>query len=38
MAVSVTSEKCEPPSNLLKVENDKDNYKGPRYHITACPG
>ena len=38
IAVSVTSDKCEPPGNLLKVENDKDNYKGRRYHITACLG
>ena len=38
IAVSVTSDKCESPGNLLKVENDKDNYKGRRYHITACLG
>ena len=37
-AVSLTAEPCEQPTNLLKVENDKDNYKGPHYHITACLG
>ena len=38
VAVSLTAEQCGQPTNLLKVENDKDNYKGPRYHITACLG
>ena len=35
-AVSLT--RCEAPTNLLKVENDQENYKGPRQHITACIG
>ena len=37
-AVSLTLTRCEAPTNLLKVENDQVNYKGPRHHITACIG
>ena len=37
-AVSFTLGKCELPINLIKVENDKETYQGPRYHITACLG
>ena len=36
--VSLTLTRCEAPTNLLKVENDEVNYKGPRHHITACIG
>ena len=37
-AVSLTLTRCGAPTNLLKVENDQVNYKGPRQHITACMG
>ena len=37
-AVSLPLTRCEAPTNLLKVENDQENYKGPRQHITACIG
>ena len=37
-AVSFTLGKCELPINLIKVENDKETYQGPRHHITACLG
>ena len=37
-AVSLTLTQCEAPNNLIKVENDQVNYKGPRHHITACVG
>ena len=37
-AVSLTLTRCEAPTNLLKVENDQVDYKGPRHHITACIG
>ena len=37
-AVSLSLTRCEAPTNLLKVENDQVNYKGPRHHITACIG
>ena len=36
--VSLTLRPCDVPTNLLKVENDQLNYKGPRHHITACLG
>ena len=36
--VSLTLTRCEAPTNLLKVENDQVDYKGPRHHITACIG
>ena len=37
-SVSLTLTRCGAPTNLLKVENDQVNYKGPRHHITACMG
>ena len=38
IAVSLTLTRCDTPTNLLTVESDLVNYKGPRHHITACLG
>ena len=38
VSLHVTLTRCEAPTNLVKVENDQVNYKGPRHHITACIG